>query len=86
MTVDAVLLAYGYPPLSYRSLDEQTYKGTLILFYEQGNVANFRQLFLQQLEESASNYFTGLVRTLAEGPLSGSGHQREKRRRTQSRV
>jgi len=57
LVANAVLLAYGYPPLSYRSVDEQTYKGTLILFYEQGSVANFRQVFLQQMEDSALNYF-----------------------------
>ena len=36
LVANAVLLAYGYPPLSYRSVYEQTYKGMLILFYEQG--------------------------------------------------
>jgi hypothetical protein len=51
------LLAHGYPPLSYRSVDEQTYKGTLILFYEQGALANFRDLFIEQLEFAAVNYF-----------------------------
>lgn len=57
LIADAVLLAYGYPPLSYRSVDEQAYKGALILFYEQGSIANFRELYLKQLEESAENYF-----------------------------
>jgi len=45
------------PPLSYRGIDEQAYKGALILFYEQGSLANFRKLYLKQLEESAENYF-----------------------------
>lgn len=57
LVANAVLLAHGYPPLSYRSVDEQAYKGALILFYEQGTLANFRELFLRQLEESAENYF-----------------------------
>lgn len=57
LITNAVLLAHGYQPLSYRSVDEQAYKGALILFYEQGTLANFRNLFLQQLEESATNYF-----------------------------
>lgn len=57
LLANAVLLAYGYPPLSYRSIDEQAYKGALILFYEQGSVANFRELYLKQLEESALTYF-----------------------------
>lgn len=57
LIANAVLLAHGYPPLSYRSIDEQAYKGALILFYEQGSLANLRELYLKQLEESASNYF-----------------------------
>jgi len=57
LVANAVLLAYGYPPLSYRSVDEQAYKGALILFYEQGSLANFRELYLKQLEESAENYY-----------------------------
>jgi hypothetical protein len=45
------------PPLSYRSIDEQAYKGALILFYEHGALANFRDLFLTQLTDAAANYF-----------------------------
>lgn len=54
---NAVLLAYGYPPLSYRSVDEQAYKGALILFYEQGTLANLREIYLRQLQNSAEMYF-----------------------------
>ena len=57
LIANAVLLAYGYPPLSYRGVDEQAYKGALILFYEQGTLANFCELYLKQLEESAETYF-----------------------------
>lgn len=57
LIANAVLLAYGYPPLSYRSIDEEEYKGALILFYEQGSLANFRKIYLQQLEQSAENYY-----------------------------
>jgi Fic family protein len=57
LVANAVLLAYGYPPLSYRSIDEQAYKGALILFYEQGSLANFRELYLKQLEDAARGYF-----------------------------
>lgn len=57
LLANAMLLAYSYPPLSYRSIDEQAYKGALILFYEQGSLANFRELFLEQLKESALNYY-----------------------------
>jgi Fic family protein len=57
LVANAILLAYGYPPLSYRSVDEQAYKGALILFYEQGTLVNFRELYLKQLEESAKSYY-----------------------------
>lgn len=57
LIANAVLIAGGYSPLSYRSVDEQAYKGALILFYEQGTLANFRELFLEQLIDSAISYF-----------------------------
>ena len=57
LMANAVLVAHGQPPLSYRSIDEQAYKGALILFYEQGALANFRDLFVEQLRFAASNYF-----------------------------
>jgi fido (protein-threonine AMPylation protein) len=57
LMANAALLAHGLPPLSYRSIDEQAYKGALILFYEQGVLANFRDLFVEQLRFAASNYF-----------------------------
>ncbi|MGH7870446.1 MAG: Fic family protein [Candidatus Dormibacteraceae bacterium] len=57
LIANAVLLAHNLPPLSYRSIDEQAYKGALILFYEQGTLANLRDLFLEQLRFAAMNYF-----------------------------
>jgi fido (protein-threonine AMPylation protein) len=57
LMANAVLLAHGLPPLSYRSIDEQAYKGALILFYEQGALANFRDLFVEQVRFAAANYF-----------------------------
>ena len=53
---NALLIAHGYPPLSYRTVDETTFKGALILFYEQ-NIADYiGEIFLQQFEFSAKNY------------------------------
>lgn len=57
LMANAALLAHGLPPLSYRSIDEQAYKGALILFYEQGALANFRDLFVEQVRFAAANYF-----------------------------
>ncbi len=57
LLANAVLLAYGFPPLSYRSVDIEAYKAALILFYEQGSLANLRELFLDQLADSSVSYF-----------------------------
>ena len=53
---NALLVAHDYPPLSYRTVDENAFKGALILFYEQGVPDYIRELFIQQIEFSASNY------------------------------
>ncbi|MDP3975670.1 MAG: Fic family protein [bacterium] len=54
---NALLIAFGCCPLSYRSVDEGLYKKAIILFYEQHSLAPFRQLFAEQVEFAAGNYF-----------------------------
>jgi len=54
---NAVLLANGYFPLSYRSVDEVEYKKALILFYEQNNIYHLKRIFLQQQQFAIDNYF-----------------------------
>ena len=54
---NAILLANGYCPLSYRSVDEIEYKKAIILFYEQNNVSYFKELFLEQFRQAISKYF-----------------------------
>jgi len=54
---NALLLAYDYPPLSFRSVDEAEYKKALILFYEQNNLLYFKELFVEQFNFAAQNYF-----------------------------
>ena len=53
---NALLIAHDYPPLSYRTVDENTFKGALILFYEQGPADYIKDVFLRQFEFSAKNY------------------------------
>ena len=57
MISNAVLLANGYFPLSYRSVDEVEYKKALILFYEQNNIFHLKRIFLEQQRFAAENYF-----------------------------
>lgn len=54
---NAVLLAHGYCPLSYRSINEIEYKKALLLFYEQNNIMYFKKLFIEQIDFAVHNYF-----------------------------
>lgn len=57
MASNAILLANGYYPLSYRSVDEVEYKKALILFYEQNNIYHLKQIFVEQQQFAIDNYF-----------------------------
>jgi prophage maintenance system killer protein len=57
MVSNAVLLANGYFPLSYRSVDEVEYKKALILFYEQNNIFHLKRIFLEQQRFAIDSYF-----------------------------
>lgn len=57
MISNALLLAEGLCPLSYRSVDSLDYKKAMLLFYEQNNLGTFKQIFMEQIEFSVRNYF-----------------------------
>ncbi|HAI74593.1 MAG TPA: cell filamentation protein Fic [Candidatus Moranbacteria bacterium] len=54
---NAILQSFDCCPLSYRSMDEIEYKKAILLFYEQNNIAYFKELFLKQFEFAVENYF-----------------------------
>lgn len=54
---NAILLAFDFFPLSYRNVDVNEYKKTLIVFYEQNNLYHFKRIFSQQLKFALNNYF-----------------------------
>lgn len=54
---NALLLADGACPLSYRSVDSLDYKKAMLLFYEQNNLSAFKELFIGQCEFGVKNYF-----------------------------
>lgn len=56
MTANALLLASGLAPISYRSVDETAYKEALLIFYEQNSIVPFRDLFVEQYVYSATHY------------------------------
>ncbi|OIO20439.1 MAG: hypothetical protein AUJ23_00435 [Candidatus Magasanikbacteria bacterium CG1_02_32_51] len=54
---NAILIAHGYCPLSYRSVESDEYKKAVLLFYEQNSLRYFKELFMEQFEFSVYNYF-----------------------------
>ncbi|MCA9371460.1 Fic family protein [Candidatus Woesebacteria bacterium] len=59
MLTNAILLAYDYFPLSYRSVEEDEFKKALILFYEQNSLYHVKRLFIEQLVFAYETYFVG---------------------------
>ena len=57
MVSNAVLIADGACPLSYRSVESLEYKKAMLLFYEQNNLSAFKELFIKQIEFAVGNYF-----------------------------
>lgn len=57
LIANAVLLAGGACPLSYRNVNEAEYKKAVVLFYEQNNLSYFKQLFIEQFKFAVGNYF-----------------------------
>ncbi len=57
ITSNAVMMAHGYCPLSFRTVDSIDYKKAMLMFYEQNNIAAFKQIFIEQYEFAVKNYF-----------------------------
>lgn len=57
MVSNAILLAHNSIPLSYRIVDVEEYKKSVILFYELNNISYFKQMFIDQFEDAVNNYF-----------------------------
>ena len=54
---NAVLLANSYCPISFRTVEPIDYRYATLLFYEQNNLSELKQMFIEQFEFSTSNYF-----------------------------
>jgi predicted transcriptional regulator/fido (protein-threonine AMPylation protein) len=54
---NAILLNHNYCPLSFRTVDSIEYKKALLLFYEQNNILNFKQIFIDQYQFAVNTYF-----------------------------
>ncbi len=53
---NAILIAYNFSPLSYRSVDEFSYREAMLVFYELNSIMPFKKIFIEQYEFSAHNY------------------------------
>ena len=54
---NALLVANGYCPLSFRTVDSIDYKKAMLLFYEQNNLSAFKRIFVEQFEFAVETYF-----------------------------
>lgn len=54
---NAVLIAHGYCPLSFRSVESLDYKKAMLIFYEQNNISAFKKIFMEQFEFAVTSYF-----------------------------
>ncbi|MBX2901442.1 MAG: Fic family protein [Cyclobacteriaceae bacterium] len=57
LTANALLMAGGCCPLSYRSVNPSEYKKAILLFYELNNVTACKNMFIQQYQFAVENYF-----------------------------
>jgi len=54
---NALLIAYHYCPISFRTVDSIEYKKAMLLFYEQNNISAFKKIFIDQFEFAVNTYF-----------------------------
>lgn len=54
---NAILIAQGYCPVSFRTVDSIEYKKAMLIFYEQNNISPFKEIFINQYEFAVNTYF-----------------------------
>ena len=57
ITSNAILIANGYCPISFRTVDSIDYKKAMFMFYEQNNIAAFKKIFIEQFLFAVKTYF-----------------------------
>ena len=57
ITSNAILIANGYCPLSFRTVSSIDYKKAMLIFYEQNNLHAFKQIFIDQFQFAVKEYF-----------------------------
>lgn len=56
LMANAILMAHGCAPLSYRSVDEVEYREAMLVFYELNSLIPFKNIFISQYNFAARNY------------------------------
>ncbi len=56
LCTNAILVANKCAPLSYRSVEEDLYKRSMLVFYEKQSLAALAKIFLEQYQFSSENY------------------------------
>lgn len=54
---NGILIANGYCPISFRTVDSIDYKKAMLMFYEQNNIAAFKRIFIDQFKFAVNTYF-----------------------------
>lgn len=54
---NGILIANGYCPISFRTVDSIDYKKAMLMFYEQNNIAAFKRIFIEQFLFAVNTYF-----------------------------
>lgn len=57
ITSNALLIANGYCPISFRTVDSIDYKKAMLIFYEQNNITAFKKIFIEQFLFAVRTYF-----------------------------
>ena len=57
IAANAILIANGYCPISFRTVDSVDYKKAMLLFYEQNNISAFKKIFVDQFAFAVQTYF-----------------------------
>ncbi|MBI2474430.1 MAG: Fic family protein [Candidatus Taylorbacteria bacterium] len=60
LIANALLLAGGCAPLSYRSVDENAYREAMLVFYELNSLIPFKKIFVEQYCFAAETYLVSL--------------------------
>ena len=56
LVCNAILLVSNYAPLSYRSVDENYYRESILVFYEKNSLLSMKDIFTEQYIFSTQNY------------------------------